>query len=91
MGNKNLRLFYFSHHISLEDQEFRDTYEMPSHQLGASGPQYYVVSMLAFTYMSAVPSGLWSSVHAVTIASSLSPLHRFFRSVSCLPATSPSQ
>lgn len=63
-GKQNLRLFQVSLCVPLGGHEFQDFYGISNHGLGAAGPQYHLVSMLASTDMSAIPSGLQSSVAA---------------------------
>lgn len=63
-GKQNLRLFQVSPCVSLGGHESQDFYRIWNHGLEAAGPQYHRVSMLASTSMSAIPSGLQSSVDA---------------------------
>lgn len=63
-GKQNLRLFQVSLCVPLGGQEFQGFYGVSNHGLGAAGPQYHLVSMLASTDMSAIPSDLQSSVDA---------------------------
>lgn len=84
-GKQNLRLFKVSFCISFEDQEFQDTWGMLKHRLGVSGPQYHPISMLASTNMSAILSGLWSSVDALHYCVLLVPATKLLQ----VPASSP--